>query len=156
MRRYVLTLTAYKFLDIEIVIGSQIIDVEIAISDNRGNRIILPHATWKASIERRADIERLMQSTVSSSSSSIQDVNVELKVFDSREHSAEAKKTPSLYYCRGPTGLKDRRLRKLDKGRARSTPGIMSVRGKAASKSAAENAPRGRVHSVSGIPPMQQ
>ena len=59
--------------------------VEIAISDNRGNRIILPHATWNASIERRADIERLMQSTVPSPLSSIQDLNVVLvKVYDTK------------------------------------------------------------------------
>ncbi|KYN40055.1 hypothetical protein ALC56_05556 [Trachymyrmex septentrionalis] len=55
MRRYVLTLTAYKFLDIGIVVGST------------------------------SDIERLMQPTVSSSSSSIQDLNVELvKVHDTK------------------------------------------------------------------------
>ena len=78
MRSYALTLTTYKFLDIEIVMGPTS-HIEIAISDNRGNRIILPHATWKAFIERRADIERLMQSTVPlSSSSPIQDLNVEL------------------------------------------------------------------------------
>jgi len=74
-------MTAYKFLDIGIVVGSTF-HVEIAISDNRGNRTILPHATWKAFIERRANIERLMQSTVPSSSS-IQDLNVELvKMYD--------------------------------------------------------------------------
>ncbi|KYN42499.1 hypothetical protein ALC56_03045 [Trachymyrmex septentrionalis] len=77
---------AVKFLNIGIVVGPTS-HVEIAISDNRGNRIILPHATWKASIERRTDIERLMQSTVPSSSSSspIQDLNVELvKVCDTK------------------------------------------------------------------------
>jgi len=68
MKRYVLTLTAYKFWDIEIVVGPTS-HVEIAISDNRGNRIILPHATWKVSIERCTDIERLIQSTVPLSSS---------------------------------------------------------------------------------------
>jgi len=45
--------------------------------DNRGNRIILPHTTWKAFIERRANVERLVQSTVSSSLT-IQDLIVEL------------------------------------------------------------------------------
>jgi len=58
MRRYILTLIAYKFLDIEIIV-ERTFHVEIAI---RGNRIILPRAMWKTSIERRADIERLMQS----------------------------------------------------------------------------------------------
>ncbi|KAG5333738.1 PDE11 phosphodiesterase, partial [Acromyrmex charruanus] len=41
------------------------------------------YATWKAFIERRADIERLIQSTISSSSSLIQDLNMELvKMYD--------------------------------------------------------------------------
>jgi len=56
MRRYVLILIAYKFLGHRDCRGL-ISHIEIAISDNRGNRIILPHATWKASSERRADIE---------------------------------------------------------------------------------------------------
>ncbi|KYN14631.1 hypothetical protein ALC57_13161 [Trachymyrmex cornetzi] len=60
MRRCALTFTAYKFLDIGIVVGSTS-HVEIAICDNRGNRIILPHVTWKAFIESHADVERLMQ-----------------------------------------------------------------------------------------------
>ncbi|KYQ49776.1 hypothetical protein ALC60_11152 [Trachymyrmex zeteki] len=51
--------------------------VKIVIGDNRGNRIILPHTTWKAFIERRANVERLVQSTVSSSLT-IQDLIVEL------------------------------------------------------------------------------
>ncbi|KYN38522.1 hypothetical protein ALC56_07099, partial [Trachymyrmex septentrionalis] len=84
MRRYALTLTVYKFLDIGIVVGFTS-HVEITICDNRGNCIILPHATRKAFIERRADVERLMQSTVPSSSSPIQDLNVELiKVCDTK------------------------------------------------------------------------
>ena len=38
MKRYVLTLTAYKFLDIGIVLEPTS-HVEIAISDNRGNNL---------------------------------------------------------------------------------------------------------------------
>ncbi|KYN18815.1 hypothetical protein ALC57_08891 [Trachymyrmex cornetzi] len=64
MRRCALTFTAYKFLDIGIVVGPTS-HVEIAICDNRGNRIILPHVTRKAFIESRADVERLMQSKLS-------------------------------------------------------------------------------------------
>ncbi|KYN43811.1 hypothetical protein ALC56_01680 [Trachymyrmex septentrionalis] len=80
MRKYALTSTAYKFLDNGIVVGS-ISHVQIAIGANRGNRMFIPH-TWKTFIERRADIERLMQSTVPSLSS-IQDLNMELvKVYD--------------------------------------------------------------------------
>jgi len=76
-------LIVYKFLDIGIVVGRTSY-IEIAIRNNRDNRI-LPHATWKAFIEKR--IERLMQSTVSSSSSPlIQNLNVELvKVCDKRK-----------------------------------------------------------------------
>ena len=80
MKRYALTLTVYKFMNI-----GTISHVEIAICDNRGNRIILPHATWKAFIERHANIERLMQSIVSSSLSPIQNLNVEfIKVCDAK------------------------------------------------------------------------
>ena len=50
---YVLTLTAYKFLDIVVDLRRPTSHVEIAINDNWGNRIILPHAMWKASIERQ-------------------------------------------------------------------------------------------------------
>ena len=70
MRRYALTFTAYKFLDIGIVMGPMSY-VEIAICDNRDNCTIVLHAMWKA---RRANIERLMLSTVPP----IQDLNVEL------------------------------------------------------------------------------
>ena len=60
-RRYALTPTAYKYLDIGINAGPMS-SVDIHIGDNRGNRIILPHATWVTFIERRADIQRLVQS----------------------------------------------------------------------------------------------
>ncbi|KYN04689.1 hypothetical protein ALC62_04436 [Cyphomyrmex costatus] len=72
-----LTRIAYKFLEIGIAVGSMS-HVEIAISDTRGNRIILPHATWTAFVEKRADIERLVQSTTPSSSLMIQDLVMEL------------------------------------------------------------------------------
>jgi len=71
------TSITYKFLNI---VGP-ISHVQIA-NDNRGNRIfILPHATWKRNyIHRETDIERLMQSTVPSSSPIL---NVELiKIYD--------------------------------------------------------------------------
>ncbi|XP_011069202.1 PREDICTED: uncharacterized protein LOC105155030 [Acromyrmex echinatior] len=65
-RRFALTLTAYKYLDIGINVGSMSF-VELLIGDNRGNRIILSYTTWKIFIERRMNIERLLQSTVTSS-----------------------------------------------------------------------------------------
>jgi len=73
MRKYALTWTAYKFLDIGIVVGS-VSHVQIAIDDNRGNLMFIPQATWKTFIERRAN---RMQLTVPSLSR-IQDLNVEL------------------------------------------------------------------------------
>jgi len=56
-------------------------NIRIVIGDNRGNRIILPHTTWTAFIERRANVERLMQSTISFSLT-IQDLIVELVKID--------------------------------------------------------------------------
>ena len=41
--------------------------VELFIGDNQDNRLILSRATWKIFIERRVDIEQLLQSTVTSS-----------------------------------------------------------------------------------------
>jgi len=80
MKKYALISIAYKFLDIGIIVGS-ISHVQIAISDNRSNDMFYLYATWKTFIKRRVDIERLMQSTFSSSP--IQDLNVELvKIYD--------------------------------------------------------------------------
>ncbi|KYN38130.1 hypothetical protein ALC56_07530 [Trachymyrmex septentrionalis] len=42
--------------------------MQIEIDYNRGNRMFIPHAMWMTFIERRANIERLIQSTVPSSS----------------------------------------------------------------------------------------
>ncbi|XP_018055993.1 PREDICTED: uncharacterized protein LOC108692310 [Atta colombica] len=43
MRKYALTSTAYKFLDIGIVVRSTF-HVQIAIGDNQGNHMFIPHA----------------------------------------------------------------------------------------------------------------
>lgn len=75
-RRFALTPTAYKYLDIGISVGPVPI-VEIILGDNKGNQIILTHATWTAFIERRADVERLLQSTIASSLS-LRDLFIEL------------------------------------------------------------------------------
>ncbi|XP_071579506.1 uncharacterized protein [Temnothorax nylanderi] len=75
-RRFALTVTAYKYLDIGINVGSTSF-VELILGDNRGNQIVLPHVTWTTIIERRMDIEQLMQSTVGSSLS-IRDLIIEL------------------------------------------------------------------------------
>jgi len=72
---------SYKYLDIGTSVGP-VSSVEIVIGDNRGNQIILLHATWEMFIERRANIEQLLQSPVPSSLA-IQDPIVELvKIHD--------------------------------------------------------------------------
>ncbi|KAL6418631.1 hypothetical protein ACFW04_011940 [Cataglyphis niger] len=50
VRRFALTRTAYKYLDIGI-----------------RNHIILPHETWEIFIKRRVDFKRFLQSNTSSS-----------------------------------------------------------------------------------------
>ncbi|XP_024880439.1 uncharacterized protein LOC112460140, partial [Temnothorax curvispinosus] len=75
-RRFALTSTAYKYLDVGINVGPMSF-VDILIGDNRGNQIVLPHATWTALIERRMDIEQLLESTIGSSLS-IHDAVIEL------------------------------------------------------------------------------
>jgi len=47
------------------------------LGDNKGNQIILPHATWETFIARRADIEKLIQSTTPASLS-IRDLVIDL------------------------------------------------------------------------------
>jgi len=65
-RRFALTATAYKYLDIGISIEPMSF-VEILLGDNKDNQIILPHATWETFIAKCADIEKLMQSTAPAS-----------------------------------------------------------------------------------------
>jgi len=56
--------------------------VEIVIGDKRGNQIILPHAMWEMFIEKRANIEQLLESPTPSSLA-IQDLIVEIiKIHD--------------------------------------------------------------------------
>ncbi|XP_011699132.1 PREDICTED: uncharacterized protein LOC105456632 [Wasmannia auropunctata] len=81
-RRFALTSTAFKYLDIGITVGP-VSSVELLIGDNRGNQIVLPYATWKAFIERRADIEQLLQSA-EISSLKVHDLIVQLvKMYES-------------------------------------------------------------------------
>jgi len=47
------------------------------LGDNKGNQIILSHAAWKIFIARRADIEKLLQSTAPASLS-IRDLVIDL------------------------------------------------------------------------------
>jgi len=63
--RFVLTSTAYKYLNISISV-EPVSSVEMFLGDNKDNQIILPHAMWETFITKRADIEKLMQSTAPS------------------------------------------------------------------------------------------
>ncbi|KAL6255468.1 hypothetical protein P5V15_013805 [Pogonomyrmex californicus] len=75
-RRFALTSTAYKYLDIGINVGL-VSYVELRIGDNRGNQILLPYIMWKTFIEKRVDIEQLVQS-IAPSSLSIHNLIIEL------------------------------------------------------------------------------
>ncbi|XP_036144256.1 uncharacterized protein LOC118646076 [Monomorium pharaonis] len=78
-RRYALTATAYKYLDIGIRVESMPC-VELLIGDNRSRigHLHLTYAIWKTFIERRADIVQLMQAAVPSSRISIHDLVIDL------------------------------------------------------------------------------
>jgi len=63
------------------ILESAMSSIEIVIG-NRGNQIILLHATWETFIEIHANIEQLLQSSAPSSLA-IQDLIVEfVKIFD--------------------------------------------------------------------------
>jgi len=72
-RRFTLTPTVYKYLDVGIV---DLSFVEIVIGDNQDNNIILPRTMWQAFIKRFANIERFVQSI--DSSLSIQNLVTEI------------------------------------------------------------------------------
>ena len=55
-KKYALTRMGYKFLEISINVG-QPSYVEIAIGDNRGNKLILSIETWKRFYEQRWNIQ---------------------------------------------------------------------------------------------------
>ncbi|XP_050461361.1 uncharacterized protein LOC126856672 [Cataglyphis hispanica] len=66
VRRFALTCTAYKYLHIGISVGPASF-VELHLGDIRGNHLTLSHEMWETFIERRADIERFLQSNTPSS-----------------------------------------------------------------------------------------
>ncbi|KYN14453.1 hypothetical protein ALC57_13340, partial [Trachymyrmex cornetzi] len=59
-RKYALTRTGYKFLEIGINVGPPSY-VEIAIGDNRGNELILSIETWKGLYEQHWNIQNCLQ-----------------------------------------------------------------------------------------------
>ncbi|XP_036138808.1 uncharacterized protein LOC118644393 [Monomorium pharaonis] len=65
-RRFALTATAYKYLDIGVSVGREPF-VEMILGDNKSNQIQLSRDTWVIMIEKRMDTERLLQSTTATS-----------------------------------------------------------------------------------------
>jgi len=76
-RRYVLTSTAYKHLEVGIS-ASYVTTIVVRITDNRGNRIYMSLATWETIMEHRADIEQLVQSTPEAISREIHNFIIEI------------------------------------------------------------------------------
>ncbi|XP_025155169.1 uncharacterized protein LOC112588702 [Harpegnathos saltator] len=66
-RRYALTATAYKYLNIGISVGAEPV-IDIVIDDNRGKQLLLPIKTWNALMGQRADIQRFLQANFYKSS----------------------------------------------------------------------------------------
>ena len=77
-RRYALTSTSYKYLDIAISVGPMSC-VELILSDNRYNCIVLPISTWTSLMQKRAEIEELVQSE-SATSISINDFSISFTI----------------------------------------------------------------------------
>ena len=65
-RRFALTSTSFKYLDVGITV-EPVSYVKIFLGDNRSNHIILPYGTWKVIVEKRMDIQQLLQSTATTS-----------------------------------------------------------------------------------------
>ncbi|XP_071650739.1 uncharacterized protein [Temnothorax longispinosus] len=59
-RRYALTATGYKFLEIGINVGPPSY-VEIAVGDHRGKELLLSLETWKALYEQRRNIQNFFR-----------------------------------------------------------------------------------------------
>jgi len=73
-RRYALTSTAYKHLEVGIS-TSYVTAIVVRITNNRDNRIYMSLSTWETIMEHRADIEQLVQSTPEAISRKIHDLN---------------------------------------------------------------------------------
>ena len=77
-KKYALTRTGYKFLEIGINIGPHGSSyVEIAIGDNRGNELILSIETWKELYEQRWNIQNCQNHHKSNSISRITDCAIQ-------------------------------------------------------------------------------
>ncbi|XP_011859133.1 PREDICTED: uncharacterized protein LOC105556650 [Vollenhovia emeryi] len=66
-RRFALTSTGYKYLDVGICVVPDASYVEFILGDNRGNKMALDHSTWMEFNKKRAEIEQLFKSPDTSS-----------------------------------------------------------------------------------------
>ncbi|XP_011860048.1 PREDICTED: uncharacterized protein LOC105557411 [Vollenhovia emeryi] len=66
-RRFALTSTAYKYLDVGICVVPDESYVEFMLGDNQGNKIVLDYSMWMEIIKKRVEIEQLFKSTDASS-----------------------------------------------------------------------------------------
>jgi len=76
-RRYALTPTSYKYLDIGISVGA-VSYVELILGDNRDTQIVLSFSTWNLLMQRQADVEQFLQSTAPPLS--IEDLTIEMLI----------------------------------------------------------------------------
>jgi len=76
-RRYALTSTAYKHLEIDIS-ASYVTIIVVRITDIRGNHIFMSHTTWAAIMEYRSDIKQLVQSTLEAIPREIHELIIEI------------------------------------------------------------------------------
>ena len=60
-RRYALTPTGFKYLEIGINVQDPPSYVEIAVGDHRGNELILSLETWKGLYEQRRNVQNLLR-----------------------------------------------------------------------------------------------
>lgn len=80
-RRYALTATAHKHIEIGINVSS-VSCVEVILGDNRGHFLSLPYPTWQTFVEKKTEVHHLLQSTEASATLWIRDLalaNVEYR-----------------------------------------------------------------------------
>ncbi|XP_053990460.1 uncharacterized protein LOC128882758 [Hylaeus volcanicus] len=97
-RKYPLTDTFYKYLDIEVRIGGSC-DVELAIGDSRGNEIKFSMDTWKDLLRKRHNILQIFADTSETSSEpiSINDVTVKFRQLNDVKLARLSNSTVSMF-----------------------------------------------------------
>lgn len=78
-RRYALTATSYKYVDIGIAVGPSSI-VQWVLGDSRGNQLIFYFDTWSKLMAGYADIEKMLQDPLPSTPLSFGDLSISICV----------------------------------------------------------------------------